>query len=60
MKLCFTGFVPLKAGIHLYSLSINIDKFSPKKEDFRNFCRIYKHVRITKAFGKFSLKSAKR
>lgn len=31
MKLCFTGVVPLKAGIHLYSLLININKFSQKR-----------------------------
>jgi hypothetical protein len=34
MKLCFAGVVPLKAGIHLYSLLININKFFPKKEGF--------------------------
>ena len=60
MKLCFIGVVPLKAGIHPYSLLININKFSPKKEDFRNFCRINKYTRIVKEFGQFSLKSAKR
>ncbi len=37
MKLCFTGVVPLKAGIHLYSLLININKFSPKKRIFETF-----------------------
>lgn len=26
------------------------------KEDFRNFCRIYKYARIAKVFGQFSLK----